>query len=323
MALPARLVGRLRTAMHRWARRRQGEDAIPLTLLTRRLYILPTRAGVAFGILLFAMLAAGLNYGNSLTLVLTFLLAGVALIGIHECHRNLKGLRIVHAEVEDCHAGQDGRIELRFENTLAEPRSGLALRQGMEPQARFELPPRSVCVHHIAYRGLRRGRQRLGRIELATTAPHGLFCAWTWLHLPLEAIVYPAASGRLPVPGGDGTRRRAAGGARSGGVEEWASLRPFVPGDSPRAVAWKLYAREAPLLVSQYEGEAGSEHVLDFATLHGLGLEARLGQLAAWVLECERRGERYALRLPRQSIASGLGATHLRQCLRALALAEP
>lgn len=322
MAFPARLAGRLRSALQGWARRRQGDDALPLTLLARRIYILPTRGGLAFGVLLFAMLAAGLNYGNSLTLLVSFLLGGVALIGIHECHRNLKGLRIVHAHVEDCHAGQEGRIELRFENTLAQPRCGLALRLGTAPQARFELPPRSVCVHHLAYRGLRRGRQPLERIELATTAPHGLFCAWTWLHLPLQAIVYPAAAGRLPLPGGDGRRARSTAGALSAGVEEWAALRPFVPGDSPRAVAWKLYAREAPLLVSQYEGEAGSEHVLDFTTLHGFGLEARLSQLAAWAIDCERRGERYALRLPRQTIGSGVGATHLRQCLTALALVE-
>ena len=312
--------GRARSLLQRWARRRQGEDALPLTLLARRIYILPTRAGFAFAVLLFAMLLAGLNYSNSLTLLLTFLLAGMALIGIHECHRNLKGLHVVRADVEDCFAGQDARIELRFENGLGQPRSGLALRLDSAPQSRFELPPRSVCVHHLEYRGLRRGRQPLGRIELATTAPHGLFCAWSWLHLPLEAIVYPVPAGRLPLPGGDGRRTQLSAGARSSGVEEWAALRPFVPGDSPRAVAWKLYAREAPLLVSQYEAEAGSERVLDFTALPGLGLEARLSQLAAWALECERRGERFALRLPRHAIAAGSGSAHLRQCLRALAL---
>jgi hypothetical protein len=31
-----------------WARRRQGLDVLPLTLQRRRIYILPTRAGLGF-----------------------------------------------------------------------------------------------------------------------------------------------------------------------------------------------------------------------------------------------------------------------------------
>ena len=34
--------------MAQWVRRRQGTDRLPVTLERRRLYILPTRAGLAF-----------------------------------------------------------------------------------------------------------------------------------------------------------------------------------------------------------------------------------------------------------------------------------
>ena len=63
-----------RARMARWIRKRQGPDTLPLTLSRRRLYILPTRAGLGFGILLLLMLIAGLNYANSTALFLTFLL---------------------------------------------------------------------------------------------------------------------------------------------------------------------------------------------------------------------------------------------------------
>src|SRR2546429_4644460 len=61
-----------------WMRRRQGVDLLPVALERRRLYILPTGTGVAFAALLFLMLIAGLNYGNSLALFLTFLLGAFA-----------------------------------------------------------------------------------------------------------------------------------------------------------------------------------------------------------------------------------------------------
>ncbi len=76
-ALPARWTAPLEQRMARWVRRRQGEDRLPVTLQRRRLYILPTRAGSGFAVLLLAMLVAGLNYANSLALLLTFVLVSL------------------------------------------------------------------------------------------------------------------------------------------------------------------------------------------------------------------------------------------------------
>ena len=58
---PSLMRTRLRGRMARWIRKRQGPDSLPLTLARRRLYILPTRAGAGFGLLLVVMLVAGLD----------------------------------------------------------------------------------------------------------------------------------------------------------------------------------------------------------------------------------------------------------------------
>src|SRR5438105_14716802 len=75
-----------------WMRRRQGVDLLPVALERRRLYILPTGTGVAFAALLFLMLIAGLNYGNSPALFLPFLLGAVALVRVQQGHRHLLGI---------------------------------------------------------------------------------------------------------------------------------------------------------------------------------------------------------------------------------------
>jgi uncharacterized protein (DUF58 family) len=242
------------------------------------------------------------------------------MVGIHECHRNLKGLRVVLAEAADSFAGTPGRIELRFENTLVVPRSGLTLRCEHGAANRFELPPLSVGLHHVEYLRTQRGRHRLGRIEISTTAPLGLFRAWCWLHLPIDALVYPPAAGKLPLPMLGAQRHGQQQRAQAAGAEEWAALRPFAAGDSPRGVAWKLYARGAPLLVAQYEGTASQHHTLDYQQLAGLDTEARLRQLCAWILQCEQLREPYSLQLPGETIASGVGLAQQRDALRALAL---
>src|ERR1700704_6976383 len=98
-------------------RRRQGPDVLPVTLERRRLYILPTGAGVAFGMLLFLMLIAGLNYGNSLALFLTFSLGAFALVAMQQCHRNLLRIAVISASAPAVFARTTGTVHL----TLANP----------------------------------------------------------------------------------------------------------------------------------------------------------------------------------------------------------
>lgn len=94
----------------------------------------------------------------------------------------------------------------------------------------------------------------------------------------------------------------------------------FRTATPPRSVAWKAYARGAPLMVAHYESPVGLQRILNLDPLQAQTLEQKLSQLTLWVLECERLGEQYALQLPGHSQAPGHGVAHRRVCLEALAL---
>ncbi|HEV8017151.1 MAG TPA: DUF58 domain-containing protein [Steroidobacteraceae bacterium] len=305
--------------MARWIRRRQGADHLPVTLERRRLYILPTRAGFAFAGLLLLMLLAGLNYANSLALFLTFLLAAFALVAMQQCHRNLLGTELTSAVAPAVFAHGRGALQL----TLAS--------RGSQARPRLEaaLPEQPPLIADVAAHGQQRvelpveaptrGIVRLERLRLATAHPFGLFRAWTWVHTPLDMLVYPQPRGSLPMPAESG-RQSGTRARDSAGADEWVGLRPFRDGDSPRQVDWKAYAREAPLLVKDYV-QAGSElREFDFAELAHLDLEARLSQLARWVVDAEARGERYGLALPGVRLPPDRGPEHRHRCLAALAV---
>ena len=309
--------------MAAWARRRQGEDTLPLQLRPRRVYILPTRSGVAAGALLFVMLLAGLNYNNSLALLLCFMLAGVAIVSMYECHRMLVGLKIEAGHVDPSFAGRGAELTLQFANDDSRTRSRLAVRCGAGAATRFTLPPAAVQVVRVCYPGLARGRQRLPRLEVASDAPLGLFRVWCWLHLPLETLVYPAPAGQRPLPPMGGASRDGRQRAPQNGEEDWAWLRPFREGDPPHGVAWKAYARGGPLLVSHYEAPTGAHRLLDFTPVQDLALEQRLSQLTQWVLDCEQRGASYRLVLPGRKVPQRTGAAQRRANLEALALYPP
>ena len=77
----ATLVSRIEGFGARWARRRQGTDqSSGFALERRRIYILPTRYGVIFAVVLFAMLLGSINYAANLAYAMTFLLAGLMLV---------------------------------------------------------------------------------------------------------------------------------------------------------------------------------------------------------------------------------------------------
>src|SRR5580692_9984419 len=126
--------------MAAWIRRRQGPDVLPVTLHRRRLYILPTGVGIAFGALLLLMLVAGLNYANSLALLTTFLLAALALVAVHACHRNLLGLKVAELSCPDAIEGSQAALRLRLANDSAQPRVGVELDGTGQPPVTCNLP---------------------------------------------------------------------------------------------------------------------------------------------------------------------------------------
>jgi hypothetical protein len=89
MDLPA-----VRATLHRWLFRVSGPEPAPIQLGQRRIFVLPTRFGLALALTLLVMLLASINYTLSLGFALTFLIGSVAWISIHHAFRNLVGLSI-------------------------------------------------------------------------------------------------------------------------------------------------------------------------------------------------------------------------------------
>ena len=302
-----------------WAKRRQGEDRLPVIIVTRRIYILPTRAGVAFAALLFIMLIAGLNYANSIALLLTFLLAGFALIAMHLCHRNLAGTVVRGVASIDAFVGEHGRLVLTLENGADTARIGLECQALDSERVTLSVPADAAARAELALSLKARGRLKVERIKLSTAFPFGLFRAWTWLHPSVSLLAWPMPRGRREPPPETATGGSAPA-VHHAGDEEWAGLRAFRDGDSPRQVAWAAYARGRGLRVKTYQSPAAHHRTFDLSTTPGTHVEQRLEQLAAWIVAAHSRGERYGLRIDGREVAAGSGNEQRARCLNGLAL---
>ena len=94
----------LRRRFQAWFESRlKPQDQIGLT--QHNVYILPTRPGIMLAMTLLVLLIASINYQLNLGYVLTFLLAGSALVGMHVCHSNLRGITMTLIAPEAQFAG--------------------------------------------------------------------------------------------------------------------------------------------------------------------------------------------------------------------------
>jgi uncharacterized protein (DUF58 family) len=302
-----------------WALRRQGPDQPPLTLRGRRIYILPTRAGLAFGGLLAVAFIAGLNYGSGLAMLLAFWLCGFALSAMMRTQRSMAGTRLLAVRADPVFAGQPVPVVLQLATRTAANDFSASTVDGadLRAEAMDGEPPSADGEITLRFAPARRGIWNMPALQLATHAPFGLFRTWTWLAPPLRTPIYPKPEGGRPMPEAPGNANGQSPGAA--GHDEMTWLRPFREGDSPRQVAWKAYAREAPLLVREYRGNAQLAREFDFDSMPGLALEQRLSQLCEWLLAADSRGERYRLRLPGGTDLDGSGSAHRQACLEALA----
>lgn len=299
--------------------RRRGRETGPVTLQRQRIFILPTRHGLLFGLLLLVMLAGSTNYNLSLGFAMTFLLAGLGLVSILHTHRNLSGLRLRPGRAEPVFAGQTARFLVHLENPGRFDRLALELvRKGARKGAWCDVPAGGAAAVELAVPADRRGLLQAGPFSLVSRFPLGLFKAWANVELDLACLIYPRPeAGGTPLPA---ARTGAAQGPGAGaGGEDFSTLRPYRPGDSPRHIAWKALAREQGVLTKEFSAAAGGELWLEWEAVAGSDAEARLSRLCRWVLEADAGGTAFGLRLPGQAIPPAQGDEHRRRCLEALA----
>lgn len=287
----------------------------------RRVYIVPTRLGWMFAAALGLLLLGSINYSLALGFVLTFALAGMGLAGMVHTARNLALLSVSAGRAEAVFAGAAAQFRLYLENRAPFDRPAILLRHlASGAQLVVNVAAASLTDAVLAVPAERRGRLALGRVMLETRFPLGLFRAWSYVEPDAGCVVYPRPERSALPPAGPHTSTGAAH-ALAPGNDDFSGLRDYQRSDSPRHVAWKIFARSDNLLTKQFSADAAAELWLEWGQLPAsMETEARLSRLTGWVLAAERSGARYGLRLPGHDIAPSRGDIHRAACLNVLAL---
>ncbi len=314
-----------RAHFQRWLDKRLSRTDT-LLLTQGNVYILPTGAGLMFGLTLLVLLLASINYQLNLGYVLTFLLAGSGVVSMHLTHATLRGLTLHLKPVPPVFAGDPAVLEVVL-TSPGRARYGIGLKVANAPASTLswiDVPAGGQATTHVGFVPPHRGRQDAPTLAAETRFPLGLFRTWTVWRPAAQLLVYPRLERPAaplpparPVPGEATQRRRSEGGEVEG-------VRAYRRGDSLKLVAWKKAAQALQAggdLVSRDTSASSRQELwLDWHACTGLAPEERLSRLAAWTLAAHRLGADFGVALPGTTIAPAGGDAQRRECLEALAL---
>lgn len=303
----------------RWLNRRIPPQP-SITLSQRSIFIFPTRIGFVFLLLLLTLLLAAINYENSLIFGLVFWLGSVFFITIFYTFRNLSNIRLELQKSGTGFVGEDIEFSIKVSRPENSKREGIQLGWPNEVKQWAELYDNSSNTVHLFVNAKQRGRLNPKRLLVETFYPLGLLRAWTWIDLNASAIIYPKPlfHDHAFTSTGDNDEGELT---QCSGSDDFQDMRDYQPGDSPRHIHWRSYARNDVLVVKQFTSYAETRLILDWFQLEG-DTEIRLSRLTGMALNAYKSDKEFGLKLPQIEISPNIGKAHLDQVLKELALHE-
>ena len=291
-----------------------------IRLSYRRLYILPTKRGLGFVLLLTLLLLIAFIYNNNLVYLLSFLLASLFFITILHTVKSLEGLTIRKGYSPNIFAGELAESILIIENPGNTARYGVQLGIDKGSIQTVDIKAQQNTRVSLSQRVNKRGWFTASKPTIASCYPFGLFRAWNGLNIELKTLVYPQPTMQdCPLP--ENNSSDGEQGNAQKGQDDFYGLQSYQAGDSIRHIHWRTFAKGQGLFTKQYSGAQSSEIWLDYEQTTGAGQEERLSQMCRWVLDADKAEVAYGFRLAGLIIEPSQGEVHSTKCLEALALA--
>jgi uncharacterized protein (DUF58 family) len=289
-----------------------------ICLNSNNTFIFPSKTGLHFLISCFILFLLGTNYQNNLILFLVFFLCSFMITCLLFSYQNLAGLTLRAIEPEAQFAATDCQFKLRLQQSLRSAQDVSFSFQHTSSNLHAVVKKDSVVLYGYSDK---RGYFNPGRVTVRSRFPFGLFNVWTHLDLDFKVLLYPQPiENKIQEKRSMDNLQDNSAFQSIAGVDQFSTLKNYQQGESLKSVAWKQLAQGRGWLSKQFEQSAGGDVLLDINNLHHLPMETRLSFLSYQVIELKRMNQRYSLMLNNNTIVTGIGNTHEKQCLQALAL---
>ena len=307
--------------IEKWADNRMPKPNYTTSIIRQRLYILPTKHGVTFFIILVLLLTGAINYENSLAFMLTFLFSSICFLGMIYSHQNINNLNFRSLATKPVFVGQSALFPVRIKTNKKQSHFSICLETEKSPVVRCNLLQQQDEINIIIpIEASKRGYFNLEKIKISTEFPLGLFHAWSWINLKSKCLVYPAPE-KHPFQLSQHSNKSGIYSQQQPGYDDFSGIREYQKEDPPNHLAWKAIAKTGVLQTKQFHSNIDDEIYLNWFDLADtMPTERRLSIICYWVIEAEKQGIKYGLKLPALNIDPDSGLHHYQNCLKELAL---
>lgn len=292
-----------------------------ITLTQKKIFILPSKISLGLMVIIILLFLVGINFQNSLVYIVCFWLIALLVINIFYTYRNLSGLTIKAISAEPCFAGEKMVLELEVSRPVKQRKSAIYFGWKNEDLVEINLQEEQSTRIKLSHSSDNRGRFSPPRIDIFTRFPTGLNTAWSYATMDIDGVVYPE-----PIEKSQSTEKQSSGEEANdgqeilGGSSDFAGIREYQAGDSPKHIHWGQYAKTGELYTKSFLDYESHDVWLDWQNLNISGTESRLSHLSAMILAFHEDQKQYGLRIPGKEIQPNKGEAHKVRCLTALAL---
>lgn len=309
-----------------WLKRRMPAKKMH-TLQHNNIFIVPSKTGLYFCVLVFFLWLLGTNYENNLILGIAFLLLSLVVVSIHHTYAHLSGLSISLVNTHAGFVGDTGVIDLIIKRENDRHYESIELQSSDNEKVMFSLIDKDSYKVSLRVPLTYRGWYTPERLKISTRFPLGLVVAWSYLYMDAKMLAYPKPieSSVSPTQQLLDESEEANSHQAMSGSDEFAGIREYIAGDSLRDIDWRAMARGQGLATRIYEDHVSEYRWLDWQQFDGLTREARLSRLCFCILQQADKQDSnaaYGLRLPNKILSPASGEEHKLQLLEALALFE-
>ena len=153
---------------------------------SRQIYIVPTRWGLLYAVMVFLLLLGSINYSLSLGFYLTFLLTSLGCVAMFHTWLNFAHLEIEILSAKPVFAGQEALVHIQVKEYKNQQRHSIAAHFDAESAVLHTIPALGAQLFAVPISTRQRGWLSLPKLVFYTEFPLGLFHAWAIVRHPMN-----------------------------------------------------------------------------------------------------------------------------------------
>ncbi len=297
-----------------------------MKLKEKKIYILPTKAGLLTVTVTFIGFIISLSFANPLAISCSLLFLTTLLLSSFLTHYQLVPFDQIFAPSE-IFGYQNSTIPINFRikskrKNFASEMLSLSIPY-TSSKSTFSIEENEVKNLTVSFFRKEVGISKIPNIILSSTFPFGLFKAWIIFPCSCQCYIAPSPIGIMPLPLFDAinSSELLAKSHVQNGDELYHEHRPYRQGDSWRRIDWIRHNNSNILLTKSYGNSRGESYRLVYIDLidRGLNRSDSFHQLASWIDECHKRNLNYSLELQHLALGQAKGSDQWQKAIKMLA----